>query len=1059
MEGVSSDHPSLTDEVEYVGFIRQSSAGALDISDEALKEGLTSLMRPRVNLWSKLPRKLCESVLSTEHSTIQVDKRLEFSNLSPPRRALVLSKCTYWFNSLKRNTRIILYNKYINQPNINRLKQLLITADGILFKILIANIFPVGPDPWKWDKILELQVSIISNLVTNHYKFALELKRYWSACKSILMDDNGDLSGLPKLSPRFCTIGKYMGVLSRHYITHNELWAQIVLLQTRFTGLVSDCIPQSIDEFRDMVRNSDNLDIPDWVDNEIDYVSSQIPNKVISDAFDRAKLVLTTSACTELPESEGGKGEVYHRLLKYGQYEPGEVTAGNWLFQLALDWYNNGPPDWVGQCGFRSTDLRLEHVSVVLETGLKARIVTAGSAVSCIILQPLSHILMEILSSIPELRCGLKSARNGWDLYSSLNMEDIHFRDLIGQCFAFSTDLERATDFAVRKIASHIIERFSRNIGVPEDYLQVCLDLWVGETTFKFPDGTLEHSNSRVVEMGKPITKAFLMLCHLLALGINRECCISRFNGDDAVIITNNLAVINCYRSRLKDLGFAESAKDTFISRYIVNYCEEWFLLPRNPMECFNILLKTSNIEACGYIDYPRIRLLLGVSRTRIASSYTPLGKVALLSRDLMWSPKWNPSYWVQGLCYAMQEANLIHEKDMAVAYIPVCLGGAGRAPMFGSSYDLTYYYSGPKRVWREKVFYILHFYGVYLYNRRVDKDEPIPEIRYLFRSNLKKVHLGNEGENIELMEVSCDYDDFHDENRSSIICSYPKHLQANVLSILRKEGLIVSDRDVMTALMVEHAHKYMLGEEDQSLVYTTSSRRDIWAVKPNGLMDINLYLSERIYDRSYEDSEEYFPRSIIDDLYNRDDFSITVRIPAKDPKFEVFEERLTDRQVKVLQLANWVFNNKDRFRMGLYQGMPTELLDDDPVILRVVQTLPESYVIIVTQDRKLCKQILEVKNRVLRLSPMLVCKRLIDPKAYSRRIIEDTGSIQAWQYSHHGKGKTVLEPPTRDTPIKYRSSVMMAPPDDQILGEFMMTGHQSIIKDLNALNNLLRSI
>jgi len=132
------------------------------------------------------------------------------------------------------------------------------------------------------------------------------------------------------------------------------------------------------------------------------------------------------------------------------------------------------------------------RASVSAEPGGKARIVTANEWWVTILLQPLGHLLVNLLEEIPSARAGLSRAEPAWewveDLRSSKKssqMADSFYRS----CELLTSDLSEATDHCHRDLSRAMLEGFLEGAGLDYStgYLKLSVDLLVGRKMLHSP--------------------------------------------------------------------------------------------------------------------------------------------------------------------------------------------------------------------------------------------------------------------------------------------------------------------------------------------------------------------------------------------------------------------------------------------------------------------------------------------------------------------------------------------------------------------------------------------
>jgi hypothetical protein len=124
------------------------------------------------------------------------------------------------------------------------------------------------------------------------------------------------------------------------------------------------------------------------------------------------------------------------------------------------------------------------RASVSAEPGGKARIVTANEWWVTILLQPLGHLLVNLLEEIPSARAGLSRAEPAWEWVEDLakSGKPPHIADRFYRDFQLLTsDLSEATDHCHRDLSRAMLEGFLDGVGLDysSGYLKLAIDLLV----------------------------------------------------------------------------------------------------------------------------------------------------------------------------------------------------------------------------------------------------------------------------------------------------------------------------------------------------------------------------------------------------------------------------------------------------------------------------------------------------------------------------------------------------------------------------------------------------
>jgi hypothetical protein len=124
------------------------------------------------------------------------------------------------------------------------------------------------------------------------------------------------------------------------------------------------------------------------------------------------------------------------------------------------------------------------RASVSAEPGGKARIVTANEWWVTILLQPLGHLLVNLLEEIPSARAGLSRSEPAWEWVEDLRQarKPAHIADKFYRtCELLTSDLSEATDHCHRELSRAMLEGFLSGVGLDfsSGYLKLAIDLLV----------------------------------------------------------------------------------------------------------------------------------------------------------------------------------------------------------------------------------------------------------------------------------------------------------------------------------------------------------------------------------------------------------------------------------------------------------------------------------------------------------------------------------------------------------------------------------------------------
>lgn len=347
----------------------------------------------------------------------KVWKKSKLHHLKPKFQYEFLRTHTHWCMRLKENTRRILRNLLLS-GKLLRLKEILNTSDGLVIGLLMGlpEQFTEG---YQWsDKVHN---SIISNCLFNYAKTIRDIKKFKKIVKSSAFKcEKIEISPFMIDHGWMVTIAN---ILNRdHSSTSKERMFRIACLtQSRATGLGDGkMVDQTIEEFIQSVtikrefRPSEIL--IDAIESVTSYVADRTNNR---DLLFRTSM--STSSCIENGKKDEGKFGFFRSLVKQGDVEIDGLEYFMETNQIPLV----GTDLWMMASQKISTDsetCNIVNVAGIRENG-KVRIVTSGSFWKDIYLQPFSHLTIDAIKVLPELRNGLSAGRLGYRFLQQLSRD------------------------------------------------------------------------------------------------------------------------------------------------------------------------------------------------------------------------------------------------------------------------------------------------------------------------------------------------------------------------------------------------------------------------------------------------------------------------------------------------------------------------------------------------------------------------------------------------------------------------------------------------------------
>jgi hypothetical protein len=184
----------------------------------------------------------------------------------------------------------------------------------------------------------------------------------------------------------------------------------------------------------------------------------------------------------DLKEEEREFGSPYPGGPYLGQSRAGyNSNLGFQLLQCAAE---AGIERGVLDSNYKVVGFPYVRSSVSSEPGGKARIVTANEWWVTILLQPVGHLLISLLSELPSARAGLSRTEPAWEWVEDLakSGKDFDLEEIYKSMSLLTSDLAEATDHCHRTLCKNLLEGFFEGLGIPTEtgFLRMSIDLLIG---------------------------------------------------------------------------------------------------------------------------------------------------------------------------------------------------------------------------------------------------------------------------------------------------------------------------------------------------------------------------------------------------------------------------------------------------------------------------------------------------------------------------------------------------------------------------------------------------
>jgi hypothetical protein len=726
-----------------------------------------------------------------------------------------------------------------------------------------------------------------------------------------------------------------------------------VLTQTRATGLAgAQQAKDAVQAFLDEVTVKKEFEPNELLLHCIDKVTSQLADCVRVGGNPEFKVSMSTSACTESGIRHEGKfGHLKSLVRRAGivipplrEGVPG--TLGNWM--------------WRGSKHMLEThyeQVMKVNVCAIRENG-KARIVTSGSFWKDAALQPFSHITIHLAKTNKILRDGLRAGRLGWRRMEHIEhtKEDIENVNWIfgSKAYSYSSDWMLATDRPTHASAWATTGMLLKKTGLDDASLSLVKEYWLGPKRLHY-NGKFVGILKNGVPMGDPLTKTNLSLAHPICSLYATLKTNSRSNyvgnGDDVHAFIEDEGWASAHQEAAKMLGYETSELDTSVSKDWGTYCEEWFCKPASPITSCKWGSRFKNSKMLPYLDVPKIRTMIGTEKDRRDFSSDPTGKVTLLGHDQEYfkSSDPGPSEGIFAIASGFQDVTLATIDQKIPLFMPRQVNGVGKPPPFWSVKSWMNILSRCPR-WHRK--YYLHIMDEYNEGKSGLSG---------YRGALKESHHFEKEMMVELYEIPKD-----DPVRSyiAVASSDWDKWEHGVLTKLVSTGWLIPESKVAKYYLFQER----LTELEQDL------KRDLFEVVkakmveyPNIDSDVDAEKIVRKFVKNYRDSsyrlkqdrrENLYLKKAVESLESGNPLVVTNSGYPLIDKFQFKNETPTTMyEVHAQELYAWFrreFVNRSR---GLESEFPpTDIIEDDPIIIQEISEGGADIFLIVTDDVKLYK-------------------------------------------------------------------------------------------------------
>jgi len=473
------------------------------------------------------------------------------------------------------------------------------------------------------------------------------------------------------------------------------------------------------------------------------------------------------------------------------------------------------------------------------------------------------------------------------------------------------------------------------------------------------------------------------------------------------------------------------SVLDTSINPNFGTFSEGLIVKPMSQYQTWHNTRKKGNYRCdLAYIDVPKIRTLIGARSTRMKNSETLEGRCAVLKNSLQHANE--HLFQTYNVCILFQCLNIGMNGEKP-NFLPPCLGGLGAPVPWNTVPNLENYFKKYKN-------------GRYIPFLKLVVNEVNNFIATIMANPWPKPSLLLV--NLAKSEIQFrDWIKFRTIYVPNFRLSIPENLAAHRLlrmSELRPDQLgavlrLISEREIVTEEQLE------IAVEANSNIELLLSSKNFFEMK-NNLLDVRkeylksvsnwarlitgtfsqvqyqpedfiadqtdyesfLRIEGKILRRIFLRDEWLFPKETLTDLYKRGQMMVEIKIlPNTYTRIHPIQDWNDEISLFVPKLSDWFYHSRDK-------PPPKEIVEDDIVILKELEGVPEATtVIIVTDDSKLMERAHRARRdlKLLRYPVQHYYAGFMNTEGLISEpytCIMDTGSIMAGEETYYKDGYMV---------------------------------------------------
>lgn len=858
---------------------------------------------------------------------------------------------TYWYKRLPKSSRNKVKSLAGNSTGRRRIKDILDTCDGVLTSMIFS--FPemfVSEGYALSDRISNC---IINQCFHNYDRFQKKLKELRKTVKFHALNKSQiplDFDSLRDMSFFVLPLKIFNQISSRS--SKEKMFRVAMFCQTRATGLAGQQqIKDSLDEFLSSVKLEKRFTPNELLTHCIEAVVGHLSSEIRVGTNAEFKVSMSTSACTESSRRNEGKFGFLKNLVRDSEIVipplqagiPG--TLGNFLWRESVEKLTTD-----------HDEVMKVNVTAVRENG-KARIVTSGSFWKDACLQPFSHITIHLAKLMPNLKSGLQAGRLGWRFIEKIkhlkhDEDQLNWIFSTGPKFMYSTDWKNATDGPSSESGWAVTGKLLEYCGLDESSLKAIKEYWLGPKRM-YVNGKFVGTMLSGIPMGDPLTKTNLSLSHpicdlyarLKVKALSKE----EGNGDDTIAITDTKEYAQAHSEAAEMLGYSKSPLDDVITSDWGTYCEEWVHIPTAPINTCEWGSRFKRNSLLPYLDVPKIRTMIATTKDRIDFSADPRGKVTLLGHDQEYFHREDPGpqVTIYAIASAFQDICLATIDDPIPLFLPRQVNGVGKPPPYWSS--LSWYNIIQRcRTWHAK----------YYLTVMKEINEGTSKLSG-YRGALKESNHFDKEMVLELYEIPKDdpirkYILVHSDKWSD----YPEGVLLKLITL----GYLIPESKLMKYYLFQERLEQLQQDTKRDLFEVVKSKMiQMPDIDPSEAKGIIKQFSEDYRDSPYRlnigKEENLYHAFSIEKLQSGNPLVVSDHPFPLIKKFEKKKRPIPTSiyEQKGQELYEWFIGAKTSLmRNEDFDLPPTDIIEDDPIILQEISDGGYDLYIIVSDDLRL---------------------------------------------------------------------------------------------------------